>query len=162
MELILSEHDYDSNALNNKLSSWNRYYRFFSESVHIKEQKKFIGSLYRSDTLILRFEYAIVGSYNKSKNMWIWASLSLTLDKPLIDEVLKIRKLGNQHRVKFTDLTNLIDQDYSIVPTQDVVKFISTLSLILFDEANQQIITLQADDDKIDVYVVKRILFENI
>lgn len=149
---------------NNELRSWKKEYRCFSERVNINEQNKFIASLYENEDLVFRFEYIIMGTYNKEKNIWIWASESQTLDRSLVERInaLKDKMRFNkecEHQKHF------IDEAYTVIPTDAIKNVLAKFAVAVYTMSSKQnqLLTLLSPKniDNVDVYVVNRVLFEN-
>ncbi|VBB18091.1 hypothetical protein YASMINEVIRUS_554 [Yasminevirus sp. GU-2018] len=143
--------------LNTDISSWSTMYGFFSERVTFNDKNKFIGSLYYGEALALRFEYTIIGTYNKSKNVWIWASESLTLDRSLIEHCNTLRESLRSDK-RCSEFKQLIDSSYTVMPTQNVTNVLATFADVLYESANTRVIT-RPTEENIDVYAVKKIIF---
>lgn len=166
MELLLDDNPDSQKGeafkLNNILETHKNIYQLVCYNTKIKDQNKFVASLYHKDELMLRFEYIIIGSYHKSKNVWIWSDQSLTLNKTIIEQVKDIR-------LKFYDINGTSEEikifcknNYSVIPSISFCKIIAMIALDIFNTNSQRIITLTRSDEMIDVYIVKRIMFEKI
>jgi hypothetical protein len=174
MELIMNDiintnahaHDVDAIKLNNVLERYSHTYRRVSHTIIIKKQIKFVLSLYHKHELLLRFEYIILGSYHKNKNVWIWADQSLTLNKTIVNQVKDFRSTFYETFNNFEnhDMKNFFDNKYIVLPTNTFREIISKIAIDLFKKNKQYIIILDSNDynDKIDILVVKRIIFEKI
>lgn len=165
MELLLDDKtDYqyiDAFKLNNILEPYKNAYQLVCYSSKIKDQIKFVASLYHNDQLLLRFEYIILGSYNKNKNVWMWADKSLTLNKSIIEQVKDIR-LSSYDDTHSDDIKNFYKNNYSVIPTNLFCDIISAMALNYFKKKMQRIITLIRGDELIDIFIVKRIMFEKV
>ena len=162
MELFLNNYTKnDAFRLNNILEPQKNTYQLVCYSTRIKDQSKFVASLYHKDDLLLRFEYIILGSYHKNKNVWIWADQSLTLNKTIIEQVKDIR-LSSYDVSMSEDIINFYKNNYSVVPTNLFCNIISTIAVQQFKHNTQHIITLMRGDEMIDIFIVKRIIFEKI
>jgi len=148
-------------TLNNILKSNINKYNLFFNTVKVKDVSKFIMSVYQHKTLILRFEYYILGSYNKTKNVWIWADQSQTLDKSIIMYVKNLRDIFRSDKTLSYE-KYFIDHDYYVLSTIKLMKCMSDIGVKLFNDYQYQIVTFLRTDDIIDFYISKRILFERI
>lgn len=148
-------------ALNNTLESDINNYNLIFNVVNVNEIPKFIISVYKNGSLTLRFEYLILGTYHKIKNVWIWADQSLTLDKSMVQNIKDMRN-------NFRNDTNLsrekhfIDHDYYVLPTTKLINYMYQIGKKLFTDNTYQIVTFLRNDGIVDFYISKRILFENI
>ena len=155
--------DNNAFALNNILKTDINKYELLFNTVDVNESSKFILSAYQNSLLVLRFEYLILGSYNKSRNVWIWADLSFTLNKSIVSHVKNIR-INLQNNIELTSERTFIEHDYSVLPTTILMGYIVHIGNKLFtdSESKYQIVTFSHSDDIIDFYVSKRILFERV
>jgi len=144
------------------LETHKNTYQLICYSTKIKDQTKFVASLYHKDDLMLRFEYIIMGSYHKSKNVWGWSDQSLTLNKTIIEQVKDLRlKLYDNTNIDNV-IKNFCKNNQLVIPTKSFCEIISTIALDIFKTHSYKFITLTRSDEMIDVYVVKRIIFEKI
>lgn len=161
--------------LNNTLQTNTNMYNLLSTMVEVKDNPKFIASIYRKNELVLRFEYIVIGSYHKIKNVWIWADQSLTLAKSIIKHIKNIRNdLHNSLRKSRNDvlsdssfykiLHQFIDHDYFVLTTSDLQQCIFHIGLNLYNDTahKYQIITFLRNNDIIDFFISKRILFSSL
>jgi hypothetical protein len=167
MEIILNDDNIGHKAfsLNNTLKSTTNKYELLFNSVKINNKTKFIASVYRLENLILRFEYIIMGSYHKTKNVWIWADMSDTLDKNLKTYIRHQRdnlrnNLNNDPKLLYEK--HFIDNDYYVLPTTKLINCIFHIGVKLFTDKKNQIVTFSRNDDIIDFYISNQILFEII
>lgn len=156
--------------LNNILQKNTNMYNLLSTMVEIKGNYKFIASIYRKNELVLRFDYIVIGSYHKTKNVWIWADQSLTLPKSIIKQIKNIR---NDLHTDFHDFDNdsfynilhqFIDHDYFVLTTSDLKQCIFHIGTKLYNDTEQKykIITFSRTNDIIDFFISKRILFSSL
>lgn len=158
---IESSNNNASFTLNNTLKSNINKYNLFFNTVKVKDVSKFIMSVYQDKILILRFEYYILGSYNKTKNVWIWADQSHTLDKSIIVYVKNLRDKFRSDKTLLYE-KHFIDHDYYVLSTMKLMKCIFDIGVKLFNNDKYQIVTFLRTDDIVDFYVSKQILFERI
>lgn len=169
MEVFLSDTNDDSSSngdalkLNNELKSWEKSYYFYSERVNVNERNKFIGSIYNTnDTkLVLRFEYIIIGTYDKGKNLWIWASESVTLDRSLIAQNNALKEFLRSDK-NCKHLKKIIDASYTVIPTQDITNTLAIFATVIFESDRGQLMTLRGGEDRVHVIMINRILFEKV
>ena len=66
---------------------------------------------------LIKFEYYIAGTFDKKKNVWLWACNSTTLDKSLISQSIKLHnELDDTHH------NEIFKKNYAIVLTDDFKK----------------------------------------
>lgn len=143
-----------NNVINNSI---NRYNLLFN-TVKVNDRLKFIASMYFQETLVLRFEYNILGTYHKTKNVWMWADQSVTVNKSIVKCVGNLR---DKYRHKFKH-TSFIDRDYNVFPTLELTQYIIDIGTVFFNDDGKQIVTFLRNDDFIDFYIVKHIIFESL
>jgi hypothetical protein len=147
-----------SSKLNNLLIS-NLPIICTSDIRLINENKMFIMTIISNSKLIFKFDYYIAGTFDKNKNMWIWASKSSTLDKSLTTQSEKLRNDMNidiEHDDSIKPIT--LDKLYVIILTDVFQKWLGRVADYLH-EINHHLITISRSDRYIDVFVVKRIVY---
>lgn len=161
MEILIDDSNNNAFMINNTLRGDINKYKIFFNVVKAKEMPKFIISIYQTEILIFRSEYSILGSYDKTKNVWIWADQSLTLDKSLVQYVKDLR-CDFRNDTTLLQLKHFIDHDYYVLPTAKLINYIFHIGNKLFIENKYQLVTFLRNDDIIDFYIFKRILFERL
>lgn len=134
---------------NNALKSNITDYKIQSEYVKINNQINFIGNVYDNETFKLKMDYIILGSYDTSNNMWIWATKSHILNITIINEIKQIREYS------------LLEskEDFLIIPYITFYSNILSLAMNVYKHQSYNLITFKRNKI-IDIYVVKKILFE--
>lgn len=179
-----NNHNNQSIELNNKLLKLYKSYVLYSQDVVIRDEKKFIGSVYGvhddKESVVLRVDYIVLGSYSKEKNVWIWADQSQSINKNTKILVSNLRssivesddnsnmwfitRSGNQNdddqitkRIKvFCSL------DYAVISTAELCTYLNYLSLIISEKIKGSVFLTTERGNNIDVLIVKKILFNNI
>jgi hypothetical protein len=136
--------------LNNALKSNITNYKIQSEYVKINNQIKFIGNVYdNNDTFKLKIEYIILGSYDTSNNMWIWATKSHILNNTIINEIKQIREYCLLESKEY----------FSIMPYITFYSNILSIAMNVYKQQSYNLITFKRHKF-IDIYIVKNILYE--
>jgi len=149
-----------NNILNNATNNRTNKYGLLFNSVKVKDKTKFIASVYSRETLVLRFEYDILGTYHKTKNVWLWADQSVTVNKSIVKHVEDLR---DNYRLRKLKHISFITQNYSVLPTLDLLQNMSDIGKVLLDvDKRSQIVTFLRNDDFVDFYIVKDIIFESL
>jgi hypothetical protein len=146
-------------TLNNALNKTTFFYKIMSNVVNINKQTKIIGSIYNNNnTLVLKINYIILGSYDTHKNIWIWGSNTTVLNKEFITENKQIRNYLHDivHNKEF------IKTNISVITYSSFVELLQLLSLILYNWKQYILITLKKTHNITHVYLVKNILYESI
>ena len=97
--------------LHKKLMSYKP--RFMNYEIYEDENIKHIGSFYDDNTLLLRYYYTSMGSYDNVKSIWMWGDIIPSFDKRLAKDIQKIRQNINSDFSK---------KDYCIISTDDLHK----------------------------------------
>jgi hypothetical protein len=164
--------------LNNELLRLYKSYVFYSNDVLIRDEKRFIGSVYKapetmdengndSDRLILRIEYMVFGSYTKEKNVWIWADQSQSINKKnktMINNLRSsvIESLDQGSEIWTEKLKSFCTHDYMVIPTIELCKQLNHLSIFVSEKNKGYIFLTLERGNIIDILIVKKILFNNI
>jgi len=160
--------------LNNELLRLYKSYVFYSNDVLIRDEKRFIGSVYKasetmneSDRLILRIEYVILGSYTKEKNVWIWADQSQSINKKnktMINNLRSsvIESLDEGSEIWTEKLKGFCTHDYLVISTIELCKQLNHLSIYVSEKNKGYVFLTLERGNIIDILIVKKILFNNI
>ena len=134
---------------NNALKSNITDYKIQSEYVKINNQINFIGNVYDNEEFKLKMDYIILGSYDTSNNMWIWATKSHILNITIINEIKQIREYS------------LLEskEEFLIIPYIIFYSNILSLAMNVYKQQSYNLITFKRNKI-IDIYVVKKILYE--
>lgn len=134
---------------NNALKSNITDYKIQSEYVKINNQINFIGNVYDNEEFKLKMDYIILGSYDTSNNMWIWATKSHILNITIINEIKQIREYS------------LLEskEEFLIIPYITFYSNILSLAMNVYKQQSYNLITFKRNKI-IDIYVVKKILYE--
>uniref|UniRef100_A0A6C0E275 Uncharacterized protein n=1 Tax=viral metagenome TaxID=1070528 RepID=A0A6C0E275_9ZZZZ len=97
--------------LHKKLMSYKP--RFMNYEIYEDENIKHIGSFYDNNTLLLRYYYTSLGSYDNVKSIWMWGDIIPSFDKRLAKDIQKIRQNINSDFSK---------KDYCVISTDDLHK----------------------------------------
>ena len=97
--------------LHRKLMSYKP--RFMNYEIYEDENIKHIGSFYDNNTLLLRYYYTSLGSYDNVKSVWMWSDIIPSFDKRLAKNIQKIRQNINSEFSK---------NDYCVISTDDLHK----------------------------------------
>src|SRR5579872_20044 len=122
--------EHDPLELNNKLISIYKSYAIYSQDVRVRNEKKFIGSIYHEDELLLRFEYIVLGSYSKDMNVWIWADQSMSFNRNTKKEVGNYRTVLSQN-ITDENLKKFVNTNYSVLASLDLCKNLYYVSLMI-------------------------------
>jgi hypothetical protein len=97
--------------LHKKLMSYKPI--FMNYEIYEDENIKHIGSFYDDNTLLLRYYYTSMGSYDNVKSIWMWGDIIPSFDKRLAKDIQKIRQNINSDFSK---------KDYCVISTDDLHK----------------------------------------
>lgn len=160
--------------LNNKLQKLYSSYDLYSQDVMIRDERKFIGSIYHNKAVILRIDYSILGSYSKDKNVWIWADQSQSINKSDIALISTLRtliisaididadkKFSNNEEM-LTDIKKFCSMNYLVLPTSELCEYLNHISLLIADQIKGSILLTLSRVNIIDVIIAKKILFNNL
>lgn len=151
--MIFNE-EHKSVLINNVLKSNITKYKIKSDYISINNQNKLIGYVYNDNINVLKMEYIILGSYDTTKNIWLWASKSYILNNIFIDENIQIRIYCSKH-------INAIKDEISIIAYPNFVDTILSLAKLMYEWKHYYLITFKRDTI-IDIYIIKNILYECI
>ena len=146
----------DATKLNSRIHE-NKDIKKSTTSCVVNDIKMFIMTINVNSKPLLKFDYYIVGSFDKKKNVWIWANNSSTLDKSLISQVVQLQyslKHDNLHQAYAT----MFKKSYAIILTDDFKRWLGSVADHL-NKINQHLITLNRSDRYVDVLVVKQIIY---
>ena len=144
----------------NKIIKTNyKYYTGYVNIVPSNTRNVYIYSLYNHRKCILHAEYVLLGSFSRSKNIWIWQDQSDTLDKQMVNDISKIRsELLNKKKIN-NDQKDFVKKNYTIITLSELYdncKFIDNV-------INGDIFIVDIEtDDIIDVILFTKILHNNI
>jgi hypothetical protein len=164
MEVHINNHSFD---INNNLLKENKAYRFNSKNINIRGQKKYIGSLYDDDDIILRVDYLIFGSFSKDKNVWIWSNMSEITDNYTKEYISNIRSYILNNITKKYDKDTIIklkkfsSNDYSVITTIKLCEYLGYISEIISNITNNNIFLTIERNNNIDILFINKIIFNN-
>lgn len=153
-------------GLNNKFVRFYPYCGIESNYYKVNNIKKFFGIMTKGGKSILAIEYIFLGTYTTEKNIWAWADMSVTIDKNMKTEISELRSKLLQNINKLTKNTTVnnkikpfVENDYTVLPTMEIIKIISELMIFLYDITKYTILT-NGSRDMIDVILIKRIIHD--
>lgn len=152
----------DNSKLNMKLNTllMNKYkpYKLTSDMISIQDNNKFIGTIYHNNKLLLKFEYTILGSFSKEKNLWVWCDQSLVLDKKMIKKTSDLRIKFSNGNNRITDIfRDFINQNYSVLPISSLYD-----NLCLIEEITNNYIISTLNTNIITLILINKILLNNM
>lgn len=163
-----------STELNNKLLKLYKSYVMYSQDVVVRDEKKFIGSIYDNETVVLRIDYIVLGSFSKDKNVWIWADQSQSINKSTKITVSNLRTTISETIGSTGDIVSNLDKDlieklknftsvnYLVLSTSELCRYLNYISTIISTKIKGSVLLTTERGGNIDVLVVKKILFNNI
>lgn len=153
--------------LNNKFVKYYPYCEITSHDYVTKGTKKFLGMLSKNGVTLLAAEYIILGSYTKEKNVWVWADMSITMDKSMSGEIKSIRsklleniKNESDESDESQTLKSFIEKNYSVFPTTKIISILSNVMEILANITNSIMLTNEYRDI-VDVLLIKRVIHDS-
>ena len=160
--------------LNNLLLKLHKSYSMYCQDFIINNKIKFIGSIIDNDILLLRIEYIILGSFSKTKNVWIWADQSQSINKKtkniisdLRTEIIQIinsieYKTSNLDSDLIKKLQNFCVEHYLVMSISELSSYLYYISIIISTKNKESIFLTTTRGNIIDVLIVQQILFNNI
>lgn len=143
----------------NKYGSYNLLYNLIDRKTDTNDDKKtdnnvkFIFSVGADNNIIIRGTYVVIGSYSMIHNVWIWANMSLSLDKRMIDKIIDIKEhiLSNATK-NATKTINFMNANHIVLPQLELHEHINYIGNIinkdiLIDNANPDIARFIVVDD---------------
>ena len=164
MEVYVNNHSFD---INNQLLNEIKSYKFYSKNIIIRGQKKYIGSIYDNDNIILRVDYLVFGSFSKEKNVWIWSNISQIIDNYTKEYITKIRSyIFNNIKKPYdediiTNIKKFSSDDYSIITTSKLCENLGYISDIISNITNNNIFLTIERNNNIDILFINKIIFNN-
>ncbi len=146
--------------LHKKIIEKYQQYEIIFDDAH------YLSIIYDSSILI-RAKYMLLGSYSVSKNVWIWADSSPTLENKLADTIREFKKeisLGNiHHKLRdFIESKPIIHESskilLNILPTSDVFDLVDEIGRI----KNVNILYYKLSNNKIVFLIIEKIIYQNI
>jgi hypothetical protein len=125
-------------------------------------------SIIHNSNILIRGKYLILGSYSLTKNIWIWADSSPTLDKNSIEN---IREFKNNIILKNINknLRNFIESKPSLLKSHEMISILPRSQMFdMIDEIGRvadvgnNIISYKLSNNKIVFIIVEKIIFENL
>src|SRR5271156_3310286 len=123
--------------LNNKFVKYYPSCEITSHDYMTKGAKKFLGMLSKDSLTLLAAEYIMLGTYTKEKNVWVWADMSVTMDKSMCREIKSIRSKLLEKVEKnssnlnesdeITSIKSFIEKNYTVLPTKKLVSILSDI-----------------------------------
>ena len=142
--------------LYNKLISKYKTFTAYSDTLEIRDTKKYIISLYKEEDILIRGEFMILGSYSSQKNIWIWGDQSMVLDKTMIENIKNIRlKILSDNLPKNTRV--FVDNNYDVMPTSVLMDHLEVISRLI----KGSIVVTQSQDIR-DIVLIKNIIHDNM
>lgn len=143
-----------------------RPYLITSHILNIKSNDTFMGTLYHDNTKILGFTYILLGAYDDQKNVWMWYSMSNTLNKSMVRNINDFRKdmtkIITDNKVEEGNSANLEKMKKFIIDDLTVLPTIEINNIVIWIEkySNMRIITQQyPNNHKRDFILIKKILY---
>lgn len=158
MQLNETNIDYESIKLNNILNASTKIYDFKKDAIVMNDKKKFIMTIYSNLKSVCKLEYFIIGTFDRSKNVWIWATESTTLNKSLVDKAKELRKAIRTDEL-FLDFKRF-NSKYLVTLTDDLNRWLTNMAHHL-KKQNKQILTLKRGEQYIDAYVIENIIYSS-
>lgn len=134
----------------------NEYENFviITESMNSEtDDSRYIASIYCDEKLLLKGDYIYIGSFSKSKNVWIWADKSMVLDKNMVNIIKKKR----EKLLKYEEYKDFVTKDYDILPIDVILKNLENINLLLKEN-----IIISHNDDICFVISIHNIIFNDL
>jgi hypothetical protein len=152
--------------LNNKFVKYYPYCEMTSHDYVTKGVKKFLGMLSKDGITLLAAEYIMLGTYTREKNVWVWADMSVTMDKSMSKEIKSLRsklletiKNDTNETDEIKGVKSFIENNYTVLPTQKVVSILGNIMKVLTD-ITKSIILTNGFRDIVDVLLIKRVIHD--
>lgn len=150
--------------LNNELLEKYKIYVMYSYDIHVRNEKKFIGSINSDDQTILHIEYIIYGSFSQDKNIWIWSDLSKSLNNSAKIEISHLRSylIDKLSKTDNSDLKKFCSTDFMVLSSLELSNYMYQLSTMISNIYKKcNIITIQRDNI-INFIIAKKLLYNGI
>jgi len=164
MESITGSNDLNLNT--QIMNVTNGGHKFYSKMISVKDDDRFIGTIYYNNQILLRFEYVLIGSYSKKNNMFIWAE-----SFPIIHKSMTIQ--SNNVRTELTKIdfdekdenkiSDFLTKSYSVIPTITMYDFLARIEKGL-NNKDKNIITFRSSENKdiIHICMTVRIIINSL
>ena len=142
--------------LHREIISKYKTYQILYNEIELKDKKKFIFTVVKNNNALLRGEFTVLGSYSLKRNVWIWANSSKTLDKSMVNDVLKLRDNIATSNVS-SKLKKFINSNYSVVPQLSLDSFFEDIA----SQLNKNIL-FKTEQDMYTIILINKIIYNNM